>query len=69
MVSEDGSHFCVEKAVRQGHCEPLNIHTGMEKGGGGEGEGQDRVNVYLLRGLYSLGVSFMDDGDDVGHYQ
>ena len=68
-MSEDGSHFGVEKAVRQGHGEPLNIHTGMEKGDGGEGEGQDRVNVYLLRGLYSLGVSLMDDGDDVGHYQ
>ena len=27
-MSEDASHFCVEEAVGQGHCEPLIAHLG-----------------------------------------
>lgn len=51
-MSEDGSHFCVEKAVRQGHCEPLSGEKDgpevdkQDMGGGGRvAWAQDRDDV------------------------
>jgi len=56
MVSEDASHFCVEEAVGQGHCEPLS----------GEKDSPE-VNKEDVGG--GGGVARPQDGDDVGDAQ